>query len=548
MITYRPSLAGKFRCTPEFEEDVLGGSETPKLGIQYLLELQDRARPNDFYVAGRTSQHLDPRTLQGPVLEVGDSPSLSDRMLRSADDELVQAPEGCSFLHEWVVLLEAKNTDPYGFQYRSDMFSDAPAGDSLASSSTSDEVWTPSPSHRCTTRRRVWFRSYCASSGVKVAKMKLSNEIISKCRGGETLRGELWKLGFINRTWKKRNFILTDKTLDYYSGPPSVINKQGSWDLSAGCTVRTLYGQQCPGRSFAIMIQSPDGKARNLLLDAYSDHERVDWVFHLSYVLAMLNPSMNFPPLPTSPPFQLRPDDEVIFRGDLVKQGHVVTNWTTRHFELTSQVLRYYDGINVKGTVPLLDATLTDLADGAGSSRSPGGAGRNKQESSLEFSLSSRSGYLLRMRAPSKTSKDEWLDNLASAIAQAGATYSLGVLDSSTRNSLAAARGRGTSSASSSGGLGCVGATATSVGVSGTESLERQQQQQQQQSVARDTPFMASSSLGSASSAATTIKKKGGGLDLSMLFVQTALPAQLLVFAVLAIIYVVSQNLFSSKS
>lgn len=532
MITYRPSLAGKFRCTPEFEEEVLVG--TPKLGIQFVLELQDRSRPNDFYVAGRTSQFLDPRTLQGPVLDAGDGSSLSDRMLRSADDELVQAPEGCSFLHEWVVLLEAKNTDPYGFQYRSDMFSDAPTGDSaVASSSASDEVWTPSPSHRCTTRRRVWFRSFCASSGVKVAKMKLSNEIIARCRGGESLRGEMWKLGYINRTWKKRNFILTDKSMDYYSGPPSVINKQGSWDLSAGCTVRTLYGQQCPGRSFAIMIQSPDGKARNLLLDAYSDHERVDWVFHLSYVLAMLNPSMNFPPLPSSPPFQVRPDDKVIFRGDLVKQGHVVTNWTTRHFELTSQVLRYYDGINVKGTVPLLDATLTDLADGASSSRSPAGAGSNKQESSLEFSLSSRSGYLLRMRAPSKTSKDEWLENVAVAIAQAGASYSLGVMDSSSR-------GRGTSSASSSGGLGGGGVGASGaqrpepVGVSGSESVE-----QRQQSVARDTPSMASSSQGSASSNANTIKKKGGSTALlSMLLVP-------LVFAVLAFFY---GRIVSSKS
>ena len=71
------------------------------------------------------------------------------------------------------------------------------------------------------------------------------------------------------------------------------------------------------------------------------------------------------PTLPTSPPFQVKPEEHVLFCGDLVKQRHILTNWTIRHFELTRSMLKYYDGVKVKGSVALLDSTLTDLFDGS---------------------------------------------------------------------------------------------------------------------------------------------------------------------------------------
>ena len=53
----------------------------------------------------------------------------------------------------------------------------------------------------------------------------------------------------------------------------------------------------------------------------------------------------------------------MLFCGDLVKQRHILTYWTIRHFELTLSMLKYYDGVKVKGSVALLDSTLTDLFD-----------------------------------------------------------------------------------------------------------------------------------------------------------------------------------------
>lgn len=419
MILYRPSLSAKFRLSPEFVLEVL--RDVDKVGIQTLLESQPRSGPNEYYSSCRSHQHLDPRTLSSPD------------QLSPATDEMMSVPEGCSFLHELIFLLEGKTTDAYGWQYKST---------TGGGGGEEEDMWTPSPSHRVTARRRVWFRAYCATASCAAAKKKLSDEIIVRCRGGESLRGELWKEGHLNKTWKKRYFILTDKSLDYYTGQPSVVNKQGTFTLLSplGCHVKKLYGQQCPGRSFGIIVQEglssnndephnnhqhqPHGR-RRMLLDAYSEHERSDWVFHVSYILALLSPSLSFAPLPTSPPFQVRPEEEILFRGDLFKQGHLIHTWTHRHFELTRTVLRYYDGCCVKGTVTLLDATLTDLADAAAaavaaSSASPNRNSSHNKEASLEFSITSRSGYLLKMRAPSQVAKEEWLEAMASAVALAG--------------------------------------------------------------------------------------------------------------------------------
>lgn len=98
-----------------------------------------------------------------------------------------------------------------------------------------------------------------------------------------------------------------------------------------GCTVGKLYGSQCPGRDFGMLISPPEGGGgRKMLLDAYSERERADWIFHLSYVLALLAPGLGFSPLPSSPPFAARAEEEVLCRGDLGKLGHVIHNWNTR--------------------------------------------------------------------------------------------------------------------------------------------------------------------------------------------------------------------------
>ena len=423
--------APRFRLTPEVILEVLQGVN--KLGVQMVLELQDRSSSIDYFAAGRAKQHLDPRLLSGPALiELVGSDPIPEDHLRPADDEVLQAPEDCSFLHEWICFLDAKTTDAYGWQYKSDMISSS--AQQMGIGTVIPEVWSPSPSHRCTARRRVWFRPYCASFACINAKKTLSAEVSVRCRGGESLRGELWRKGIINRTWKKHFFVLTDKSLDYHSGPPSVINKQGSLPLSGGFKVKRLYGKQCPARSFALIIEAPKGDGQSILLDAYSEHERSDWVFHLSYIVALLYPLMNFPPLPTSPPFQVKPEEGVLFRGDLVKQGHILTKWITRHFELTHSMLKYYDGVKVKGSVALLDATLTDLFDGSDAMNKP--ALHGKRDELLEFSLTSRSGNLLRLRAPTKIVKEEWLEMLGGTISQAGRSF-VGIDDHKVKESMA---------------------------------------------------------------------------------------------------------------
>lgn len=209
MTLYRQSLNSKFRLSPEFALAVLRGG-TPQLGIQYVLESQQRDEATQFVCSGRSQHHIDPRSLPASAL-------------RPATVELLAAPAGCIFLFEFICLLDVKSVDPYGWQYN------VSTGSTLASfpnphgsSTTRDEgeeeaaatdpgVWTPSPSHRCTARRRVWFRAFSAASAASAAKKRLSDETIGLCRGGESLRGELWKEGNLNRSWKKRFCILTDR-------------------------------------------------------------------------------------------------------------------------------------------------------------------------------------------------------------------------------------------------------------------------------------------------------------------------------------------------
>ena len=224
-MIYRQSYASPFRLSPHFALAVLDG--TSLLGAQFVLESQQRDEPNEFFCADQLELHIDPR-------------SLPTSALRPAVEHQLAAPEGCVFLFEFICLLESKSTDPYGWQYKSDVtLQTSPTLPPLSSSSStssssrtttspggeedgSSSVWTPSPSHRCTARRRVWFRVYCAAASASAARKRLSDETIGQCRGGERLRGELWKEGHLNKSWKKRFCILTDR-VSLFSDTPFLL-------------------------------------------------------------------------------------------------------------------------------------------------------------------------------------------------------------------------------------------------------------------------------------------------------------------------------------
>ena len=107
------------------------------------------------------------------------------------------------------------------------------------------------------------------------------------------------------------------------------------------------------------MVKHPD-PAKSLILDAYTEAERDDFLFHIGYLCSVLTPNLVFEPFVEGPPFSIRPAEQIVHRGDLSKLGHVNKSWRARHFELTMHELRYYDGTNVKGFVELKDATLIE--------------------------------------------------------------------------------------------------------------------------------------------------------------------------------------------
>ena len=218
----------KFRLNPNFIF-----AQGQNIRIQYIIEYQEKGFPHLFLVV-RGNAELDPRSL-----------NVSD--LEQANESHFRLESNYYFLHEFIVFLDAVSTDPYGWQYHSDVTCAPSIRDLLVAGDAAFEgkiSWSVNPSTTSTSRRRLWFRSYSLSTEVSTLNARLSEAIKRNCLDGETMRGELWKEGHQNKNWKKRTFVLMDNALDYYSGSPSVINIKGSMKIIPGCFVKPLHGLQ----------------------------------------------------------------------------------------------------------------------------------------------------------------------------------------------------------------------------------------------------------------------------------------------------------------
>jgi hypothetical protein len=86
----------------------------------------------------------------------------------------------------------------------------------------------------------------------------------------------------------------------------------------------------------------------------------------------------------------------ILYSGELSKQGHLIRNWKTRHFELRPYEIRYYDSSKVlKGNFLISGASIT-----------------TDSPSSLEFSLRSPSNKVLTMRAANGQVKLDWMQHI----------------------------------------------------------------------------------------------------------------------------------------
>jgi len=377
-------------------QEALHGEENG-LVFQYLLESQAKGAELQALVAD-SSRFVNPITVSA-------AGKVALREARQGDFEV----EGKESLHDFVAWIDLEATDAYGWQY-----------------SVSDE-WRRDLLAQSTERRRLWFRACCDSgdSGKmhEKARFRLYDGLSKLCGGGEVTRGELWKKGHSSSSFQKRFVVLTDNSLDYFlHNPPSVLNKRGSLLLS-GYAVKALYGCQCSDRDrkfpFLLYHATDRRNHKDFIFDVSSDAERQDWLFHIQYVLKLLAPIS----MTTFGPAVIRDKvSNIIFRGDLQKLGHtLMSTWSTRHFELAANgTLIYYEGVQAKGSVELLDAQVNDDSASEDAEEQPSRRrsalfGGGNAAPTHQFSIK-KANYTLSMRAPTREAKREWIDALRAVI------------------------------------------------------------------------------------------------------------------------------------
>jgi len=354
---------------------------------RFLLSMESETRLVD--VKGKTPRSAlkdeSPVTKFPPRFSVG-GPRASKDPRSTPIEELIeitsakpeiQLPPGWVMMHQYIHIVQP-NTDENGWQYRSNW------AEGVLSSK--DEQWVEryKPGLH-NVRRRLWMTTVVKKGDIITAKKLVFDSLNGPNKKEVIMQGNLYRynqeLGQSSTSWQRRKVLLYHHKLEFFIGN----ERKGEAELE-GCTVKMLFGQQCPGRNYAFSLRNASGTV-GLLLEGESEESRLRWVKALQYQISLLTPDCNFAPLPYSPPTGVHPSNRILLCGDLRKDGQVV------HVQLKyTQLLCFLRD--------QLHCRL--LLDGASMASS-------REESGDEFAVRFRSGYILHLGADSPEAKLSWV-------------------------------------------------------------------------------------------------------------------------------------------
>jgi hypothetical protein len=201
----RFSSENKNALTPGFVSTALEG-----ITHRFLLVLECETR---MYSEGQQpSKHaiVPPRfAIGGPRATIDPRVAKVEELMPLAKYKL-QLPDGWEKVHQYIYVLQP-STDEHGWQYRSE-WSNGPLTDK-------DEQWVRSNAPGLDVRRRLWMATVVSRDLVVAAKRRLAEAISSRVRG-VIMEGTLFRQeqGALMKTWQKRHVVLTDDTIEIYTG------------------------------------------------------------------------------------------------------------------------------------------------------------------------------------------------------------------------------------------------------------------------------------------------------------------------------------------
>lgn len=380
------------QITPSTIEDLL---RPQGISARYVFVLESEGRAGDptikqvprFTVGGK-------RANKNPNLVKLDE--LYEITLR--DYSATNIPSGWSRIHEYVYVL-GDDRDRHGWEYRSNWTDGNEVG-------PDDEQWR-GESKDAAVRRRIWMTSVVKTEFLQRAKQAISEAFQSYARGNKNklMMGPLYVqergMGGIRKTWEERECVLKPDCIEVYL--PRETNKIIGGTETRKCLLKidlvgvsvaccSVNELQLSGQHNTFSIRERDTGKILGLFDANEVADRKRWLHAINYQIALGSDMMNFPPLDMSPPADRECPDSTLVFGFLDKKGHFRPTWKHRFFQLTPYELQYYDGVIIKGKVPLKGSRLVD-----------------EKGVSRKFSICTSEGYVLYMEADTLEHKKMWL-------------------------------------------------------------------------------------------------------------------------------------------
>ena len=357
--------------TPSFVSLALSG-----ITHRFILVLECESRLN-----GELNSISHPRFCVGGQRATLDPRNVAITELMPLASSKVDLPPGWEKVHQLIYVVQ-QNTDEHGWQYRS-------AWPRFALETT-DEPWLNRNNSRADVRRRLWMTTVVKRDEIIAAKRKISDLIHSRQRG-VILSGLLSRLEenqFGAKSWNTRKCALLDEKVDIFH---EETNAKVSEMNILGSQLKMLDGN-------AFSVRSMDGK-QCTIFDTDTKESRRRWLVAITYQIAVRNYVMDFPPFPYAPPLGEDASSRTIICGDLQKKGQSGMNWKGRFFRLSPRELQYYEKETLKGTIKIDGAIV-----------------RSEISASLDFSVKSKSGVVMTLRAPTVEYKHIWVKTIEEQI------------------------------------------------------------------------------------------------------------------------------------
>eukprot|EP00602_Paraphysomonas_sp_CaronLab_P010735 CAMPEP_0185039326 /NCGR_PEP_ID=MMETSP1103-20130426/36076_1 /TAXON_ID=36769 /ORGANISM="Paraphysomonas bandaiensis, Strain Caron Lab Isolate" /LENGTH=639 /DNA_ID=CAMNT_0027578173 /DNA_START=377 /DNA_END=2296 /DNA_ORIENTATION=- len=330
-----------------------------------------------IWSAGTANLTSDPRTF--PVQE-----------LQEVIATVFNRANGWDTLHEFIFTLYP-NKDEMGWEYNQDF--------------DQRESWTSAPSRVSCVRRRIWMRTCVRDSKLYECRQALREYIDNHprgiCRSGAVERQSKYR-----KRWTEGLAVLTDTHLEI-----TLDNNYQSRVVHSlrGCEAVVIEGESTGALvveqrkyRFGLRQLGPGGKDEGVVcvLNARSIRDRDAWIAALAHQTALVN--LIYWPLVIGPPTA----DQVIIKGEMWKQGHLVPNWKFRSFELRRDGTLAYskDGV-IKGKLRLRGCEVQDA---------------DCTDGEHAFKIVKRSGYWLALRTHNAETKQKWVTAIREHISGAG--------------------------------------------------------------------------------------------------------------------------------